>query len=56
MKIVKPTISPLKLQGESDWWNTLSDEQKNSIERGLKDLKKGRVKPSREVWKKFGRE
>lgn len=30
-------------------------EQRKSIEQGLADLEAGRVMPSAEVWKKFGR-
>ena len=28
---------------EADWWNEISDKEKASIERGLKDVKAGRV-------------
>lgn len=26
-----------------DWWNEISEEEKNSIDRGLKDAEEGRV-------------
>ncbi len=32
----------------------LSPDQLASIDRGLEDLHAGRVKPSKEVWKKYG--
>lgn len=40
---------------ESDWWNELSEAQKNSIEIGLKDIEEGRVVSHDEVMKSFGR-
>jgi predicted transcriptional regulator len=32
-----------------DWWDELSDEQKRSIEQGLKDAEEGRVVPYEQV-------
>lgn len=40
---------------ETDWWNELSDSEKNSIEMGLKDVEEGRVISHEEVMKSFGR-
>ncbi len=40
---------------ENDWWNELSDFEKNSIEMGLKDVEEGRVISHEEVMKSFGR-
>ena len=40
---------------ENDWWNQLSDSEKNSIEMGLKDIEEGRVISHEEVMKSFGR-
>ena len=40
---------------ENDWWNELSDSEKNSIEMGLKDVEEGRVISHEEVMKSFGR-
>lgn len=31
-----------KISEESDWWDDISDAEKESIERGLKDLDEGR--------------
>ena len=36
----------------SDWWDEISIEEKNSINRGLKDIEKGNVH-SHETAKKF---
>jgi len=48
------TIDYLKVVKDSkvsqdDWWNDLTDEQKAGIERGLKDIKAGRVTPHDKV-------
>lgn len=40
---------------KSDWWHEMSDDQKRKIEKGLADIKAGRVKSSKEVWSKYGR-
>lgn len=37
-----------------DWWETLSESQKASIDRGLKDLSEGKITPHSEVMKKYG--
>jgi predicted transcriptional regulator len=38
---------------KGDWWDTLTSEQKDSIERGLEDIEAGRVYSSAEAWKKI---
>jgi len=34
-----------------DWWNELTDSQKENINLGLKDLEEGNVISSKEFWK-----
>lgn len=48
LKIIKDTDS------SEDWWNELSEEQRQGIERGLKDIDEGRVFPHEEVRLKYG--
>jgi len=36
-----------------DWWDTISSEERLSIERGLEDSKNGRTTPHSEVRKKY---
>ncbi len=52
------TIEYLKIIKDSDstedWWNELSAEQRQGIERGLKDIDEGRVVPHEEVRLKYG--
>jgi len=48
LKVVKDSKS------ETDWWEDLTPEQKNGIERGLKDIDEGRVTSHEEVKKRFG--
>ncbi len=40
---------------EKDWWNELSDVEKNAIEMGLKDIEEGKVISHEDVMKSFGR-
>ena len=36
-----------------DWWNEITDEEKTAIDKGLADIKAGRVKPHKEVKKLY---
>jgi hypothetical protein len=36
-----------------DWWDSLSDGAKSSIELGLKDAMEGKLTPNEEVMKKY---
>ena len=52
-------LETLKLIKESssdggDWYDELSKEEKNSIQRGLKDLENGRSITSDKFWDKHG--
>ena len=38
---------------KSDWWNTLQTEEQLSIERGLSDLEKGKVRSHDQVRKRY---
>jgi predicted transcriptional regulator len=49
LKVVKESRSSNK-----DWWNELTDKQKQGIDRGLKDIEHGRTVPHEEVKKKYG--
>jgi len=53
------TITYLKIVKDSsetgsDWWQDLTDEQKDGIERGLQDIDAGRVTPHDQVKDKYG--
>jgi len=41
------------LKNSSDWWDEISEAEKASIDRGLDDIKHGRVSPHEEVRKKY---
>ena len=43
--------SPKKL----DWWNEITDEEKAAIEKGIEDIKAGRVKPHKEAKKLYAK-
>lgn len=56
----KSVIAKLKrIQEEhidsEDWWNELSKEEKESIERGLKDIEEGRIHSHESVQKIYGK-
>ena len=42
-------VNPRKL----DWWNEITDEEKTAIDKGLADIKAGRVKPHKEAKKLY---
>lgn len=41
------------LDGESDWWDTISSKEKTAIEEGLQDIREGRIISHEEVMKKY---
>lgn len=49
LKVVKDTR---EIHG--DWWNDLTEDQRQGIERGMKDIKEGRTISHDEVKKKYG--
>ena len=40
-------------RSKTDWWDQISDEEKNAIDKGLADIKAGRLKPHKEVKKLY---
>ena len=38
-----------------DWWSEITDEEKAAIEKGLEDIKAGRVKPHKEAKKIYAK-
>lgn len=46
-------IKALKKESEHDWWDTLSKQQQQDIDEGLKDLKEGKKKSISAVLKKY---
>jgi hypothetical protein len=46
----------IKYSNSIDWWDTLEKEEMESIERGLQDLKEGRIhshETARKIYEKF---
>ena len=41
--------------GSDDWWDELNQEEKESIERGLKDIEEGRVHSHETVQEIYGK-
>lgn len=54
LEMFKHLITDLEfiMDVEEDWYYTLTDEQKKQIERGIDDVKNGRVVPHEEVMKR----
>ncbi len=53
------TLKFLKVVKESgvrnhDWWDDLSEQQNQGIQRGLKDIDEGRIVSYEEVKRKYG--
>jgi len=44
-----------KANESTDWAHGLTEGQRAAIREGLEDVRQGRVHPSAEVWKKYGR-
>lgn len=38
---------------KTDWWDEITDEEKAAIDKGLEDIKAGRVRPHREAKKLY---
>jgi RNA polymerase-binding transcription factor DksA len=56
----KETISFLEnlriSNAKNDWWEELSQAQQKQIELGINDAKEGKLKKSKEFWKKIKNE
>jgi len=52
------TINYLKIVKESrssdDWWNDLTENQKEGIERGLRDIDQGKITSHDQIRNKYG--
>ena len=50
-------IEKLKMLRENpkklDWWSEITDEEKTAIDKGIEDIKAGRVKPHKEAKKLY---
>ena len=49
----KLSIFKDNFSSSQDWWETLSEVQKESIEKGLKDIEDGNVMAHKDVLKKY---
>jgi hypothetical protein len=53
VKIIDNLFQISLVDSDSNWENNLSHTEKKSIEKGLKDLKEGRVTSHEDVMKKY---
>lgn len=44
-----------KHKTRADWWNEISEDEKNAIDKGLADIKSGKVRPHKEVKKLYAK-
>lgn len=49
LKVVKDSRS-----GDQDWWSDLTEQQRDGIQRGLKDIDEGRLVSHSDVKKRYG--
>ncbi|MDZ7719552.1 MAG: hypothetical protein U5K72_12110 [Balneolaceae bacterium] len=50
--LVNVQILKESLESNGDWWNEISETEKSGINRGLDDVKTGRVISNEAFWKK----
>jgi hypothetical protein len=48
-------IIELKKKETKDWWNSITESERNSIELGIKDGDKGKLKPNSEAQEIYGK-
>jgi predicted transcriptional regulator len=53
--VIIQKLLDLKKNESKDWWITLSEAEKSSIEKGLSDAENGKLKPHSEAIKVYGK-
>ena len=54
-RMVRAIHAMLEADQSGDWWNDISEGERASIERGLKDMEKGNLIPHDEMVKFYSR-
>ncbi len=52
-KVVKMVHAMLEVDAKNDWWDETSQAEKDSIEKGLKDVVAGKLTQHKVVMKKY---
>ena len=52
-EIIIDKLMKLRESEEADWWNEISEGEKESIEKGIEDADSGNLKPQSEVRKLY---
>ena len=52
-RVVKMVFAMLEADVDADWWNSMPDDVKASVERGLEQSARGEVIPHDDVKKKY---
>lgn len=55
-KMLSALTSIKDSEQSGDWHETLTSEQKKSLEKGIKDHEKGRILTSKQLWERYGRQ
>jgi hypothetical protein len=54
--LLQSVYSIKKMSEKKDWYDELSDENKELIKQGEREIKEGKTVSSEEFWKQYGRE
>ena len=54
-RMLKAVRAMLQSDQEENWWNVISDEEKEAIEAGLKEMEEGKTIPHEDVMKKYSK-
>lgn len=49
------TVVKTFIEEQQDWWNEISEEQQQAIDKSLAEMKAGKLTPHDEVMKKYGK-
>ena len=52
-EIIIDKLMELRESEQTDWWNGISEGEKESIEKGIEDVNSGNLKPQSEVRKLY---
>jgi thiamine pyrophosphate-dependent acetolactate synthase large subunit-like protein len=52
-EIIIDKLMELRESEKTDWWNEISESEKESIEKGIEDANSGNLKPQSEVRKLY---
>ena len=54
-RMIKAIYAMLEADQHEDWWNTISDGEREAIDTGLKQMEEGKTTPHEVVMKKYSK-